>query len=149
MTPCSYFAHAMAWSLVGLLAGIPIGYLIRLGREHNMLRFEKFRNRTSRQLVFGIVLLLLAVLSLVQGFRTQRCLNDYVSTSSTVQKLRSGLVEKESTATRDIIRGAFTAQSKGDAIAAYAKYQEALARIDSARDANPVTEFRGCGGWFR
>lgn len=153
MSPCTYFGLCMAWSalglLVGLIFGIPIGYLLRLGREHHMSKFTKFRDRATRQFSFGIVLLLLAVLSLVQGYRTQRCLNDSISTSSTVSKLRSGLVEQESEATREIVRRAFTARNRAEALTAFARYRRALDAIDAAREDNPVQEFQGCGGWFQ
>lgn len=153
MTPCTYFGLSLAWSalglVVGLVLGIPIGYLLRLGREHHMFKIEKFRERATRQLVFGIVLLLLAVLSLIQGYRTQRCLNDSIAVSSVTSKLRSGLVEKESEATRAIVRGAFTATSRQEALDAFAAYRKALDEIDQARKENPVEEFQGCGGWFQ
>lgn len=114
-----------------------------------MFKIEKFRERATRQLVFGIVLLLLAVLSLIQGYRTQRCLNDSIAVSSVTSKLRSGLVEKESEATRAIVRGAFTATSRQEALDAFAAYRKALDEIDQARKENPVEEFQGCGGWFQ
>lgn len=76
------------------------------------------------------------------------CLSSFIESDNDTGKIRSGLVERESEATREIIRKALTAETREDILLARDHYFESLARIDLLREQNPVERFdpSTCGG---
>lgn len=103
---------------------------------------ERLRRRQVRNDWFIAVLAILLAASVayfrLQDDRAATCFRNYVAQQTQTSKIRSGLVEQESLATRTIISSALTAESREDIVKARAAYFTSLARIDEARDDNPI-----------
>ena len=106
---------------------------------------ERLRARQRRESAF-IALLAIALVVVVVMYRIReaaddRCFEAYIATQSETSKLRSQLVEQESLATRHIISGAFEIKTREEWEALHKQYVISLARIDRAREENPVPTF--------
>lgn len=103
---------------------------------------ERLRARQRRESIalagLALALVVFTVYFRVQASEQSRCFRAYIAQQSSTSAVRSRLVEQESLATRSIISGALTAESRADIIAARDAYFTSLSRIDKARDENPV-----------
>lgn len=76
--------------------------------------------------------------------RTQNlveCMIRYQEVQSETSQVRSGLVERESDATRNVITGARDVKSRREFNDLFDTYEERLRRIDRGRDRHPVPGF--------
>lgn len=144
----AWVCNSLLWSLVGLIVGVVLGYLLRTYEDTlggKMTTAERLRRRQIRESV-GIGLLALALATAVVYFEGQdaaqeRCMTAFIHADNETSTIRSTLVEDESNATRRVIRKALSAGSRQDIVAARLAYTRALKRIDAAREDNPVQEF--------
>jgi hypothetical protein len=106
---------------------------------------ERLRRRQRLESLGIAVLAAALVLAFIyfQGRSSaqQKCVSTFITLNSKTTAVRSSLVEKESKATRRIISGALTAESREDIIKARDRYFRALASIDKVRAENPVEPF--------
>lgn len=108
---------------------------------------ERLRRRQRRESA-GIAILAIALVVVVIYFRGQdsaqeKCLRNYIESSSATSKVRANVVERESKVTRRVISKSLTAESRRDIIRAREAYFRGLSAIDRVRDANPVQQLRG------
>lgn len=144
----AWVCNSLLWSLVGLIVGVVLGYLLRTYEDilgGKMTTAERLRRRQIRESV-GIGLLALALATAVVYFEGQdsaqeRCMSAFIHADNETSTIRSALVEDESKATRRVIRKALSASSRGDIAKARRTYSQALKRIDIMRENNPVQEF--------
>lgn len=106
---------------------------------------ERLRRRQRRESA-GIAVLALGLCASVVYFNRldgeqDRCISAFIEADNSTGAIRSKLVERESEATRGIIREALTAKSREDIILARDAYFASLARIDLLREQNPVKRF--------
>lgn len=106
---------------------------------------ERLRRR-QRLESLGIAILAFALVAVFIYFRGQDdaqedCFNNYFTQQAKTSKIRGTIVERESEATRRIIRKALTAQTREDIIKAREAYFRSLQRVDEAREANPIPPF--------
>lgn len=106
---------------------------------------ERLRRRQRRESFF-IGILALALVGGFLYFRAQdaqqdECLSGFIKNQTETSAVRSGLVEDESQATRAIIIGVFTAETRPQVQQAFEDYRSALGVIDKARKENPVKGF--------
>lgn len=73
--------------------------------------------------------------------QTVSCIVSYAETQADTSLIRSGLVERESQATRDVIRGARRATTRREFEDVIDAYERRLHRIDRARERNPLPGF--------
>lgn len=106
---------------------------------------ERLRRRQRRESAFIAVLAFaLGVVVLVyrvQEGRDDRCFEAYLKSDSETSQLRSGLVERESQATRDVLRGSGEVTTREEFEALLAAYDAELRAIDAERKDNPVEPF--------
>lgn len=113
---------------------------------------ERLRRRQRRESA-GIAVLAFALVASVVYFdrlddNRSECLSSFITNDNSTGKIRSKLVERESEATRNVIREALSATSRADLVEAREVYFERLGAIDALRAANPVERFdpSTCGG---
>lgn len=106
---------------------------------------ERLRRRQRRESI-GIAILAFGLVGSVAYFdrldaAQERCISAFIKADNDTSAIRSQLVERESKATRTIIRTALSAESREDVIKAREAWLMSLAEIDLLRDQNPVEEF--------
>lgn len=110
-----------------------------------MVTPDRLRRRQRRE---ALLIAVLAV-ALAGGWvyfrdRTEtilECVVEYAETDSATDQARSYITERESEATREVIRAALRAERSSDIVSARNRYDARLERIDEAREANPVARF--------
>jgi hypothetical protein len=102
-------------------------------------RRQRFESAGVATVAIGLVLSVIYFAG--QDAAQERCLSTFVNTQTETSAIRSGLVERESRATRSVITNALGAQNRRDIVRAYARYDAALKRIDAVREAHPVVPF--------
>lgn len=106
---------------------------------------ERIRRRQRREQWF-IAVLALALVAGVIYFRNRQdttvaCVVQYAQSQSDSQRIRSGLVSRESQAVRRVILGVRDVDTREEYRALFDRYERSLHRIDSGRRRHPVPEF--------
>lgn len=141
-----WLCNSIVWSLAGFALGCVVGYLVRASHdtptEAPLTTPERLRRRQRRESVAVAVLAFALVGSSVyfqaSDNRQRDCIRAVIASQTDTQKIRSGLVEQESEATRKVISSALSAESRDAIQLAREEYARALARIDRVRRDNPV-----------
>lgn len=110
-----------------------------------MTTAERLRRRQIRESV-GIAVLAICLFLAFVYFRGQdaaqdKCLSTFVETQTQTSSIRSGLVERESAATRGVIRSVSEAENKQQLRKAFHDYFSEVRAIDRAREDNPIRVF--------
>lgn len=106
---------------------------------------ERLRRRQRRESFFIAVLALALTCGWfyfrAEDLQQDRCITEFIENQQQTSKIRSRLVERESLATRAIIIGVFTVDTREQVQQEFRDYSAALKEIDRARDANPIEKF--------